>query len=203
MARLTPKQARVLRCIEGFIAQRGYSPTLDELAAELRRAKPTVQQYLRALEARGAIARRRYAHRSIELAEPPQGPPAPLRLPLLGRIAAGQPIEAVEVPETLDVAASLGLVAGRRELFALQVVGDSMIEEGIFDGDYVVVERRDDAENGQVVVALLPDNTATLKKFFRERARVRLQPANPNLKPVYARQVAIQGIVRGVFRTVR
>ena len=96
----------------------------------------------------------------------------------------------------------LGLSAGR-EMFALRVKGNSMVEDGIFDGDYVVVERREAAEDGQLVVALLPDGSVTLKKFYREKGRVRLQPANPEMKPIYAREVEIQGIVRGVIRSFR
>jgi repressor LexA len=198
MENLTPNQLRVLRRIEEFIRRKGYSPTLDELAAGLRVSKPTVQQYLRALEEKRAIRRMRYAHRSIE----PLGRAGALRgaeLPLLGRIAAGEPIEAVEGRELLDVAAMLGLEEGR-DLFLLRVKGDSMIEEGIHDGDYVVVEKRETARNGERVVALLPDDTATLKKFYREKDRIRLQPANPEMEPLYVRDVRIQGIVRGVFR---
>ncbi len=202
MVQPTPKQANVLRWISAFIAEQGYAPTLDEIAAGLGLAKPTVQQYLRALTAKKVIARRRYAHRSIEILDPSVKPPGSTTLPLLGRIAAGQPIEAIELPETVNVAESLGLV-GRKDLFVLEVKGNSMIEEGITDGDYVIVEKRDTADNGQVVVALLPDNTATLKKLFKEPTRIRLQPANPDLKPIYAKQVTVQGIVRGVFRTIR
>jgi len=200
MNTLTPNQLKMLRQIEIFIRENGYSPTLDELAAGLRITKPTVQQYLRALEARGAIRRARYAHRSIEPL-----PPAGRRktdLPLLGRIAAGRPIEAIEEREALDVAAMLGLDR-ESDLFLLQVKGDSMIEDGIHDGDYVVVEKRETARNGETVVALLPDDTATLKKFYREKNRVRLQPANEAMKPLYVREVRVQGIVRGVFRPLR
>lgn len=200
--RPTPKQAKVLRWISAFVSEQGYAPTLDEIAAGLGLAKPTVQQYLRALEAKKAISRRRYAHRSIEILDPAVRPPGGTVPPLLGRITAGQPIEAVEVPETINVAEALGLT-GRKDLFVLEVRGDSMIEEGINDGDYVIVEKRETAENGQVVVALLPDNTATLKRFFKEHDRVRLQPANPNLAPIYVKEVTVQGVVRGVFRPIR
>ncbi|MFW6161706.1 MAG: transcriptional repressor LexA [Planctomycetota bacterium] len=198
MRRLTPRQVEALGWIRDFVADHGYAPTLAEMAEGLGVAKPTVQQYLQALEAKGAVARERYAHRSIEvLDEPKEG--ACTELPLLGRIAAGQPIEAVEVPDTVDVGQALGL-GGDRELFCLEVKGDSTIEDGILDGDCVVVERRDTAEDGQTVVALLPDGTATLKRLYRERGRVRLQPANPAVEPIYAADVRVQGIVRGVLR---
>jgi len=200
MSRLTPNQSRVLECIEEFIGENGYSPTLDEIANRLGVRKPTVQQYLAALEAKGVITRKRYAHRSIEVVSGGREARG-TRLPLLGMIAAGEPIEAIEDREMVDVADALGI--GRdRELFLLRVKGDSMIDDGIFDGDYVVVEKRNTAENGATVVALLPDGTATLKKFYRETGRIRLQPANPRMKPLYAREVVIQGIVRGVFRPV-
>ncbi len=201
MRRLTPGQLEVLQCIEEFIEANGYAPTLDEIAQHLDISKPTVQQYLQTLEEKGAIARKRYAHRSIEVVARKDAT-GKTELPLLGRIAAGEPIEAVEDRELVDVVEVLGASRGK-DLFLLQVRGDSMIEEGIFDGDYVVVEKRETATNGETVVALLPDNTATLKKFYKEKNRIRLQPANPALKPMTVREVVIQGVVRGVVRRIR
>jgi len=202
MERLTPNQQRVFRFIEEFIDRKGYAPTMDEIGRHLGVSKPTVQQYLRALEEKGAIARERYAHRSIEIAARGKGRSgARTRLPLVGRIAAGKPIDAIENREMVDVAEMLGI--DRDEVpFLLQVKGDSMIDEGIFDGDYVVVEKKETARSGETVVALLSDNTATLKKFFREKNRIRLQAANPEVKPIYVKEVVIQGVVRGVFRSV-
>ena len=123
-------------------------------------------------------------------------------MPLLGRIAAGQPIEAIQQNETMDVNELLSL-SDAGEFFMLQVKGDSMIEDGIFDGDYVVVERRSSAEDGQTVVALLPDGSATLKRFYRQKGKIRLQPANAKLKPIIVRELEIQGVVRGVIRSLR
>jgi len=203
MPRITPKQLRVLRYIGDFIAEHGCSPSLDEMARALGVAKRTVRQYLKALEEKEIISRERYSHRSIEILDPEYAPPRGNELPLLGRIAAGEPIEAVEVPEMIDVGEALGLGNRRSGLFVLQVKGNSMVEEGIFDGDYVVVEKANTAENGQTVVALLPDNNVTLKKLYREKNRVRLQPANPDMKAIYVTEVEIQGIVKGVFRPVR
>jgi len=199
---VTPKQLRVVRHIAEFIERHGCSPTLDEIAEALGVTKSTVQQYLQALEERGIISRARYSHRSIEIVDLDYAPRKSAELPLLGRVAAGGPIEAVEVPEVVDVGEVLGL-DGDRELFVLQVKGDSMVEEGIFDGDYVVIERTQVAENGQAVVALLPDNTVTLKKFYREKGRIRLQPASPEMRPIYTDEVVIQGVVRGVLRPFR
>ena len=198
MEPLTPNQLRVVGFVRDFIRENGYSPTLDEIARYMRVSKPTVQQYLRALESKGVIRRRRYAHRSIEIVR--QGVDG-ARLPLAGRIAAGSPIEAIEDGETVDIAEAMG-VRQDRDHFILQVKGDSMIEDGIFDGDYVVVEKRETARNGETVVALLPDNTATLKRFYHEKGRIRLQPANPNMEPIRVRDVVVQGIVKGVFRPV-
>lgn len=199
MKQLTPNQIRVVQFLREFIEWNGYAPTLDEIAGRLDVTKPTVQQYLAALEAKGVIRRERYAHRAIELiAEEPGGP----RVPLVGRIAAGEPIEAIEEREMLDLPDLIGMGAGR-DLFLLQVRGDSMIEEGIFDGDYVLAERRASADNGATVVALLPDGTATLKKLYRERGRIRLQPAHPSMEPIYVKELQVQGVVRGVFRSVK
>ncbi len=196
MQPLTPGQKRVAERIRDSLRLRGYAPTMEELARDLGISKPTAQQYLRALEAKGAIRRRRYGHRAIEWAGPEEEAG---RLPLAGRIAAGLPIEATQDIENVDIAETLGASQGR-ECFILQVKGDSMIEDGIFDGDYVVVERRHAAENGETVVALLPDNTATLKRFYREKNRIRLQPANAAMSPIYVQEVVIQGVVRGLFR---
>ncbi len=197
MSNLTPNQIRVAGFIRDFMEDREYAPTLDEIADGLGVTKPTVQQYLAALEEKGVLRRERYAHRSIEIVDPEFMRTA--GTPLLGRIAAGRPIEAVETEETIDIDDILDLDSGRSQ-FLLQVEGNSMIEDGILDGDFVVVEKAKKAENGQTVVALLPDGNATLKRFYREKRRIRLQPANPDLKPMYVKKVTIQGIVRGVVR---
>ncbi len=202
MNTLTPTQTKVLAFIRRFTDRHGYAPTLEEIARHFGVIKATVQQYLRALEDKGIITRQRYVHRSIEIVAPEFTSSRGEVLPLLGRIAAGEPIEAIEVKEMVDVGDVLGLQADR-ELFLLQVKGDSMVEDGIFDGDYVVVEKREVAEDGETVVALLPDGSATLKRFYREKGRIRLQPANPKLKPMYTKKVTIQGVVRGVIRPLK
>ncbi len=199
MANLTPKQRRIMELLAEYIDERGYSPTMDELADRAGLAKPTIQQYLQALERKGAISRTRYSHRSIEIRDPEFGGGSDDEIPLRGRIAAGSPIEPVESPETISVGDRLGVDAGG-DMYALEVEGNSMIDEGIHDGDYVIVEKADTARDGQTVVAILPDGEATLKKLYREKGRIRLQPANPDLDPIYADAVTIQGIVRGVLR---
>ncbi len=193
---VTPKQLRVLEFIRRFCDANGYSPTLDEIARSLKVSKVTILQHVRALERRGAIRRGRYQSRSIEICatEAVSG----LGIPLVGTIAAGAPIEAVEERESLDLSE---LIAGRAEPFLLRVRGDSMIEEQIRDGDFVVCERRHTARNGETVVAVLPGGDATLKKFYQERdGRIRLQPANAQLRPIYADRVEIRGVVVGVLR---
>lgn len=202
MGTLTPRQAEALRCIRDFIESRGYSPTLDEIADELGVTKSTVQQYLAALEERDVIRRERYSHRSIEITDPKYAPRQRTELPLRGRIAAGEPIDPAELPETVDVTDVLELDPDK-ELFVLQASGESMIGEGILDGDYVVIEKQSTARNGQTVVALLPDHTTTLKKFYREKDRIRLEPANPEMEPIYVDDVTIQGVVRAVIRSYR
>ena len=201
MEQLTPRQRDVLRTIADFVEWNGYAPTLEEIARQMRIGKPTAQQYIRALEQKGALRRKRYAHRGIEVVRS-ESITKRTELPILGRIAAGRPLEAVEAREVVDIAGVLGLEMGK-DVYLLQVRGDSMVEEGIFDGDYVVVERREMAENGQTVVALLEDGSVTLKKFYREKGRVRLQPAHPAMQPIYAKRVTIQGVVRGVVRSVK
>ncbi len=195
---LTPKQLRVLDFIRRFRDEHRYSPTLDEIAAVFHVSKVTILQHLRALERRGAIRRRRYLARSIELCEH-TGRLRPVQeLSLVGTIAAGEPIEAIEDRQTLDLGE---IVQGKTEPFLLRVRGDSMIDEQICDNDLVICERRNTARNGETVVAVLENGEAVLKKFYLEKdGRIRLQPANERLKPIYARTVEIRGVVIGVLR---
>ena len=195
---LTPKQRRIMEHIREFRAAHEYSPTLQEIARAFGVSKITVLQHLRALEKRGAIRRARYQARSIEICEPHDGERRAQRVPLVGTIAAGQPIEAVAEKELLDLSE---LLEGRRERFLLRVRGDSMIDEHIRDGDYVICERRSTARNGETVVAILENGEATLKKFYREPGgRIRLQPANPEITPIHPEHVEIHSVVIGVLR---
>ncbi len=202
MGRLTPKQQRVLGYLAGYIERHATGPTYAEIAAELGLAdKKSVTQYLAALEAKGYIRRQRYSHRSVELTRQEEPGGAPHALPLAGRIAAGQPLEAVENVDYLAMTDLIHLAPGR-EHFLLQVSGDSMIEDGIHDGDLVVVEKKATANNGDTIVALLADGSATLKRYDRESNRIRLQPANSSMKPKYVRRVTIQGVVKGLVRNL-
>jgi repressor LexA len=195
---LTPRQLEIVKFIREYSAANGTAPTMQEIADHLGIRRPTVFEHLKALEARGALTKKPVLSRTLELS--PELAVQGAKFKLVGRIAAGRPIEAVEDSEVLDVEA---LFSGRTgETFALQVVGTSMIDEQIRDGDYVIVEKRDSATNGETVVALVDDQEATLKKFFLELGRVRLQPANPTMEPIFldADRVRIQGVVIGVLR---
>lgn len=204
---LTPKQLAILHRVRETRLTRGYSPTMQELADELGVSKVTVFEHVEALIKKGALLRQANKARSLEVSPSLDLPDerTNLRLPLLGSIAAGSPIEAVEEREHLDLGAMFapprGTIGGNT--FVLRVRGDSMIDEHIADGDYVICEKRNAARNGETVVALLDTGEATLKKLYREKdGRIRLQPANAKYEPRYCRpdEVQIQGICIGVVR---
>ena len=194
---ITKRQKEILGFIRDFLASNGYSPTLEEIAERFGISSlNAVYKHLKSLEQRGYIRRLSNQARSIHVIEPESGP---ARLPLLGRVAAGRPIEAVNLPEDIAVPPSF-LTRGSN--FVLRVEGDSMIEEQIRDGDFVILEKRERAENGEIVIALIDGENATLKKFYREGNHVRLQPANPTLEPLVLSEdrVAVQGVVVGLMR---
>ncbi len=198
---LTPRQLEILTCIRDGRRQNGYAPTLQEIADQLEISKITVFEHVEALLKKGLLKRHANRARSLELTSSARFPDdRPTLLPLVGRIAAGRPIEAVELPDSVDLET---LFTSRHPVRVLEVQGDSMIDEQICEGDYVVYEERDNARNGDTVVALVDGGEATLKKFFREKSRIRLQPANENYKPIYADDVQVQGIVIGVIRRLR
>ena len=193
---LTRRQHKIVEFIRDYIADSGYAPTMQEIADHFGVSRPTVFEHIEALKAKGALHRQALRSRAIELA--PELAGRPTAFPLVGLIAAGSPIEAIENAEVLDLE---DLFKGRPgETFVLKVQGESMIDEQIRDGDYVIVEKRQQARNGETVVALLPGGEATLKKFYKEKGRIRLQPANPGMKPIYVDEVEVQGIVIGVLR---
>jgi len=195
---LTPRQLEILTLIRDGRRNDGYSPTLQEIADELGISKITVFEHVEALLTKGLLSRRSNKARSLELTASARLPDErPTLLPLVGRIAAGHPIEAIESPDNVDLEE---VFTSRHPVGVLTVTGDSMIDEHIRDGDLVVYERRSNARNGDTVVALIDGEEATLKKFYREKSQVRLQPANPKYKPIYARDVEVQGVVIGVIR---
>ena len=196
MANLTPRQHQIVRFIQDYWVEHEYAPTMQEIADAFGVSRPTIFEHIEALEKKKVLTREPTLARSVVLA--PGYSPDAGQLPLVGRIAAGAPIEAIEDTELLDLES---LFRGRPgETFALQVRGDSMIDEQIRDGDYVVVLKRPTARDGETVVAILPGGDATLKKFYKEKGRIRLQPANPTMQPLYVPNVTIQGVVIGVLR---
>jgi len=201
---LTPKQLRILKLIRDWRVRHGYSPTMQELADEIGVSKVTVFEHVEALIKKGALIREANKARSLSIADGVTVPDEarPLRFPLVGKIAAGYPIEKVADQDEIDLGELLcATVSGdERSTFALKVDGESMRDEGILDGDYVLVERRQVADNGDRVVALLPDGSTTLKTFYQEADHIRLQPANPQFEPIRVKFCQIQGIVKGVIR---
>lgn len=195
---ITPRQIEILTLIRDWRRSEGCSPTLQEIADELGISKITVFEHVEALLEKRMLTRRSNRARSLELTSAVQLPDErPTLLPLVGTIAAGYPIEAIEVPEAVDLEE---VFTSRYPVRTLTVSGDSMIDEHIRDGDLVVYEERSNARNGDTVVALIDGDEATLKKFYKEKTRIRLQPANADYKPIYSRNVKIQGVVIGVIR---
>lgn len=201
---LTKKQRKTLDYITTFIEQRGYSPSYREIANGLKlNSVATVAQHIDTLVAKGLLAKGNNSARSLmpveELQEEMKKPM--VGLPILGLIAAGSPIETISGhKETLEVPA---FMVGSKNSYVLQVKGDSMIEDGINSGDYVVVQEKDVPSNGEIVVALINNSEATLKRYYKEARRIRLQPANSSMEPIYIdadTPLKIQGVVIGLIR---
>ncbi len=196
-----PKQKRIFDFIGQYIQKNGFAPSVREIARAVGVSSlATVHEHLKTLEKKGAIARTSGVGRAIEITyHPEEIKSSDIELPLLGYIQAGKPIEPV-VDGSLKIPVSSFLVSGNKRSFVLKVKGDSMIEEGIFEDDYVVVEEQNTANNGDIVIAILENGLATLKKFYKEIDRIRLQPANSSMAPIYATEVTIQGKVVGLIR---
>jgi repressor LexA len=199
---LTPKQLRILQLIRDSRVRRGYSPTMQELADEIGVSKVTVFEHVEALIKKGALVREANKARSLSIADGISVPDEsrPLKFPLVGKIAAGYPIEKVADADEIDLVEFLSTLDDAGSTFALQVDGESMRDEGILDGDLVLLERAQVAHNGDRVVALLEDGSTTLKTFYKEADHIRLQPANPDFEPIRVKFCQIQGIVKGVVR---
>jgi repressor LexA len=196
---LTKRQREILDYLQDFIQQHGYAPSLEEIGRRFGLSSlATVHKHLTNLQEKGFIKRAWNRSRSVEMIPTNSGGRS-VELPLLGYVAAGVPIEAVASSETIAVPEDL---VGRRDTYVLRVRGNSMIDEQICDGDFVIVEDRKTAQNGETVVALLSGTDVTLKKLYRENGRVRLQPANPSMQPIFVDpdQVQVQGVVVGVMR---
>ena len=197
---VTPRQLDILRLIRDFRSNRGFSPTMQELADRLGVSKVTVFQHLEALVEKGLIRKSRHKARSLALTNRVEFQDQhDQTLPLLGYIAAGAPIEAIQAEEKLEVP-SMFRKPGQN--FVLRVRGDSMLDEQIRDGDFVIVDSGSQPKNGQTVVALLENGEVTLKRFYREGTRIRLQPANEAYEALYvpANELTVQGVVIGILR---
>lgn len=196
---VTRRQKEVLDFISQFVQRNGYSPSFEEIAHGLSlKSLATVHKHLTNLQNKGLLQRAHNRSRSIDILPPRPKVRSSDRLPLAGRIAAGYPVEAMESSESI----SLSDIIGNREAFALQVRGDSMRDEHIVDGDFVLVERVSTAREGDIVVALVRGAETTLKRYYIEGSLVRLQPSNAEMDPIYVplSQLAIQGKVLGVLR---
>ena len=199
------KEREVLEFLVQFQNQFGYSPTLSEIAkATNHRSNATVHSIIRSLVEKGYVQKVEGNSRVLKVIDSKitstmSGMTTSMELPLMGFIAAGRPLEPHTDPNaTLQISASM--LSGEKTAFALQVKGESMIEDGILDGDYVVIEKEHEVKNGDIVVALVDDNLATLKKFYREDGRVVLKPANSTMQPIYPNHVTIQGKCVGLIR---
>lgn len=198
---LTIRQKQIFDFIKSSIQKNGYSPTFDEIAKHFRlKSLGTVQEHLQKIEAKGQLKINRNQKRGLEILESV----SMVQVPLLGTIAAGRPLTLFEVPSE-TIAVPKNKIPPSSEIYALRVEGESMIEEGIKDGDIILVRHQSTAENGQKVVALIDNSEATLKKFYKERGQIRLQPANKNFEPIIIkkgeREIEIQGIVLDVIRS--
>ncbi len=196
------KQRQILGFIKQYIELNGSAPTLKKIAEAIGVSSlATVHEHLQALEAKGLIKRKQGKARSIELIEGDTDliKAENFNAPILGFIAAGMPIEPYTDPNaSMNIPAAF--VTGVKRTYVLQVRGESMIEDGIMDGDNVIVEQTDSAHDGDVVVALLDNGMATLKRFYKEATRIRLQPANSTMQPIFVKNVRIQGKVVGLVR---
>ncbi len=205
---VTPRQLQVLRIVAELQQSRCYSPTIAEVAEVLGVSRTTAFEHIGALREKGLLAKSKGKVRSLKLTaranrllkEDEQTAcrtQSESGVPLLGKVAAGQPTEAIENPETMSLRELFG---SADDIFTLQVSGDSMVDEGISDGDYVICKRSTSARDGQIVVAIVDEDEATLKKFYKEPNRARLQPANSTYNPIYSDNCRIEAIVLGLLR---
>ena len=195
METLTKRQKEILDFIDQFIISHDYAPSYREIADFFELGSiATVADHIDNLKEKGCLTKDYNEARSLQLT--PRWDNRIFEIPLMGTIAAGSPIEAIRTNETIDIPRDMM----GKNIFALKVRGDSMIEDGIFDGDYIIIEQTSTPRNGEIVVALIDNENATLKRFYREKDRIRLQPANSNYKPIYSNRVVVQGRVKGVIR---
>lgn len=201
---LYKRQRQIIDFLAQYIQQHGFSPTLQEIADAIGVSSlATIHEHLEALVRKGVIKKYEGAVRGIELLDRRVGKTnIGVELPVMGFIAAGSPIAPYTDPHATFAVAS-DMLSGKRRAYVLQVKGQSMVDDGILDGDFVVVEEQEEVRNGDIVVALLDNGLATLKRFYREATRIRLEPANTQMSPIYATKVRVQGKVVGVVRRFR
>lgn len=205
MKELTHRQREVLEFIERYLDDKGYPPSVRDIAREFGLVSAAgVHKHIKALVRKGYVAKDDFLSRSIKVLRSRMAPhsvDAAVEVPLAGYVAAGQPIEAIQQSgETLSI--PLSVAGSDMDRYALRVRGESMIDDGILDGDYVIMDPRQEAHNGEMVVALINNQEATLKRFYRENGRVRLQPANPSVDAIFvdSGDFRVQGVVVGIWR---
>ncbi len=205
MEKLTSKQEKILKTIKKFIAEKGYAPTIRELCKLCNlNSTATMFVHLKNLTKKGYINQTKSKFRTIDLNIPNEyakNDDTAVSVPLLGKVAAGNPIEAISNPNEY-FSLPKDLLPRNNDVFTLEVSGDSMINIGIFDGDIVIVKRAKTAENGEIVVAMTDENEVTLKKFYKEKGHIRLQPENDNLEPIILKNVTILGKAIGLYRKI-
>lgn len=202
MEKLTKRQADILDALKKSIAKKGYPPTVRELGEEVHLSSPaTIHFHLEKLAEKGYIKKSEKRNRTIELLVPNeyQEDEKVVSVPLLGKVTAGNPIEAIEVPdEFFDLPSNI--IPKGKDIFTLKVQGESMINKGIFDKDIVIVEKKNQANNGDIVVAMTDENEVTLKTFYKEKDHIRLQPENDTMAPILLNNVTILGKAIGLYR---
>ena len=203
MEQLTKRQEDILKALKKFIANHGYPPTVREIGAMLNLSSPaTTHFHLNKLEEKGYIRKNEAKNRALELLVPNEFLDKDdniVDVPLLGKVTAGNPIEAIEVPdEYFSLPATM--INGKKEVFTLRVSGESMINVGIYDGDIIIVERKNTAINGEKVVAMTEENEVTVKTYYKENGHFRLQPENDTMAPIILDKVSILGKVIGLYR---
>ena len=205
MEKLTTKQENVLIAIKKYIANNGYPPTVRELGSLLNlTSTATIQSHLQTLERKGYIKKSNVKNRTLELLVPNEydtNNPV-MDIPLVGKVTAGSPIDAIEIPNEY-FSIPITMIPKGKQVFALNVSGESMINAGIYDGDTIIVERRPNAENGEIVVAMNDNNEATVKRFYKEKNHIRLQPENDTMDPIILDNVTILGKVVGLYRKMK
>ena len=203
MEKLTDKQNVILQILKKLIAKNGYPPTVREIGKEANLSSPaTIHFHLKQLEDKGYIKKDDNKNRTLEILVPNEyleQDDSVVEVPLLGKVTAGTPIEAIENPEEM-FSLPANLIANKNEVFTLSVSGESMINVGIYDGDILIVERRNTARNGETVVAMNENNEATVKTFYKEDGYFRLQPENDTMEPIILKECTILGKVIGLYR---